>query len=101
MSKRRILITTVITILFIVTALGIFPGCKNTEGIVEVARIEETENTPIKVVDGEENIVKLAAPATKIIVLAQSALEIIDGLGAMELVVEVDNWSVMMAEPLA
>lgn len=52
-------------------------------------------------VDGEENIVKLAAPARKIIVLAQSALEIIDGLGAMELVVEVDNWSVMMAEPLA
>ena len=101
MSKRRILITTVITILFIVTALGILPGCKNTEGIVEVARIEETENTPIKVVDGEENIVKLAAPATKIIALAQSALEIIDGLGAMELVVEVDNWSVMMAEPLA
>ena len=51
--------------------------------------------------DGEENIVKLAAPARKIIVFAQSALEIIDGLGAMELVVEVDNWSVMMAEPLA
>ena len=32
MSKRRILITEVITILFIVTALSILPGCKNTEG---------------------------------------------------------------------
>ena len=101
MSKRRILITTVITILFIVTALGIFSGCKNTEGIVEAAGIEETENTPIEVVDGEENIIELAAPARKIIVLAQSALEIIDGLGAMELVVEVDNWSVAEGEPLA
>jgi len=107
MSKMRILITTVITILFIVTALGIFSGCKdkavekNTEGIVEDAGIEEAENTLIKVVDGEENVVELVGPADRIIVLAPSVLEIIDALGAMGLVVEVDSWSVSQSDPLA
>jgi iron complex transport system substrate-binding protein len=101
MSKRKILITAVITISFIVTALSVLPGCKNTEGIVEVAGIGEAENIPIKVVDGEENVIELAGPAKKIIVLAPSVLEIVDGLGAMEFVVEVSSWSVAEGEPLA
>ncbi|MBU4314471.1 MAG: ABC transporter substrate-binding protein [Actinobacteria bacterium] len=94
MSKKIMLAVVVILILSLIAALGIFSGCKGQAA-------EESLGSPVEVVDGEENIVKLAAPARKIIVLAQSALEIIDGLGAMELVVEVDNWSVMMAEPLA
>jgi iron complex transport system substrate-binding protein len=94
MSKKIMLAVVVILILSLIATLGIFSGCKGQA-------TEESLGSPVEVVDGEENIVKLAAPARKIIVLAQSALEIIDGLGAMELVVEVDNWSVMMAEPLA
>lgn len=94
MSKKIMLAVVVILILSLIATLGIFSGCKRQA-------TEESLDSPVEVVDGEENIVKLAAPARKIIVLAQSALEIIDGLGAMELVVEVDNWSVMMAEPLA
>jgi len=94
MSKKIMLAVVVILILSLIATLGIFSGCKRQA-------TEESLDSPVEVVDGEENIVKLAVPARKIIVLAQSALEIIDGLGAMELVVEVDNWSVMMAEPLA
>ncbi|MBM3701434.1 MAG: ABC transporter substrate-binding protein [Actinobacteria bacterium] len=94
MSKKIMLAVVVILILSLIATLGIFSGCKGQAA-------EESLGSPVEVVDGEENIVKLAAHARKIIVLAQSALEIIDGLGAMELVVEVDNWSVMMAEPLA
>ena len=94
MSKKIMLAVVVILILSLIATLGIFSGCKGQA-------TEESLGSPVEVVDGEENIVKLAAPARKIIVLAQSALEIIDGLGAMELVVEVDNWSVTMAEPLA
>jgi iron complex transport system substrate-binding protein len=94
MLKKIMLAVVVILILSLIAALCIFSGCKRQAA-------EESLDSPVEVVDGEENIVKLAVPARKIIVLAQSALEIIDGLGAMELVVEVDNWSVMMAEPLA
>ena len=94
MSKKIMLAVVVILILSLIATLGIFSGCKRQA-------TEESLDSPVEVVDGEENIIKLAVPARKIIVLAQSALEIIDGLGAMELVVEVDNWSVMMAEPLA
>lgn len=94
MSKKIMLAVVVILILSLIAALGIFSGCKGKA-------TEESLGSPVELVDGEENIVNLAAPADKIIVLAPSVLEIINGLGAMELVVEVDNWSVMMAEPLA
>ena len=97
---RKILITVVIAIFFIVAALSIFPGCKNT-GTVDGAGESEAEKTPVKVVDGDENIIELAGPAESIVVLAPSALEIIDALGAMELVVEVDSWSVSEHDPLA
>jgi len=93
MSKKIMLAVVVILILSLIAALGILSGCKGKA-------TEESLGSPVELVDGEENIVELAAPADKIIVLAPSVLEIINGLGAMELVVEVDNWSVMMAEPL-
>ncbi|MBE3115546.1 MAG: ABC transporter substrate-binding protein [Actinobacteria bacterium] len=93
MSKKIMLAVVVILILSLIATLGIFSGCKGQA-------TEESLGSPVEVVDGEENIVKLAAPARKIIVLAPSALEIIDGLGAMELVVEVYNSSVTPGEPL-
>ncbi|MBA7509909.1 Vitamin B12-binding protein [subsurface metagenome] len=93
MSKKIMLAVVVILILSLIAAPGILSGCKGKA-------TEESLGSPVELVDGEENIVELAAPADKIIVLAPSVLEIINGLGAMELVVEVDNWSVMMAEPL-
>jgi iron complex transport system substrate-binding protein len=99
-SGRKILIMLVVTIFFIVAALSIFPGCKNT-GAAEVAGESEAEKTPVRVVDGEENVIELAGPASSIVVLAPSALGIIDALGAMELVVEVDSWSVSVHDPLA
>jgi len=107
MSKKIMFAAVVIIILSLTATLGIFSGCKdkaaekNAEEIVEIEGIEEAENTPIKVVDGEENVIELTRPAKKIIVLSPSALEIIDGLDAMELVVEVDSWSVSEGEPLA
>ena len=107
MSKKIMFAAVVIIILSLTATLSIFSGCKdkaaekNAEEIVEIEGIEEAENIPIKVVDGEENVIELTGPAKKIIVLSPSALEIIDGLGAMELVVEVDSWSVSEGEPLA
>ena len=96
MSKKIMLAVVVILILSLIAALGIFSGCKGNGQAAE-----ESLGSPVELVDGDENIVELAAPADKIIVLAPSALEIINGLGAMELVIEVDNWSVGEAEPLA
>lgn len=101
MSRRKILIMVVIAIFFVAVALGVFPGCKNTGETIGIAGIRETEKTPVKVVDGDENIIELAGPAESIVVLAPSALEIIDALGAMGLVVEVDSWSVSEHDPLA
>ncbi len=100
MFKSKILIVVVVAIFIVAAALGVFPGCKNT-GDVEVAGIGEAEKTPVRVVDGDENTIELAGPAASIVVLAPSALGIIDALGAMELVVEVDSWSVSEHDPLA
>jgi len=55
----------------------------------------------IEVIDGEGDTIELASPAEKIVVISPSALEIINGLGAMDKVVEVDNYSVTSGEPLA
>lgn len=101
MFGRKILITVVIAIFFIAAALSVFPGCKNTGETIGIAGTRETEKTPVRVVDGDENIIELAGPAASIVVLAPSALDIIDALGAMELVVEVDSWSVSEHDPLA
>ena len=117
-----------LVILVILAVMVIMPGCK-TEGAVptkkaleentesrEAETIEEDEaeekmteeiEKPVEeppkitVTDGEGNVVELDIPAEKVIVLAPSVLEIIDGLGAMDKVSEIDNFTVMMQEPLA
>ncbi len=55
----------------------------------------------IEVIDGEGDTIELASPTEKIVVISPSALEIISGLGAMDKVVEVDNYSVTSGDPLA
>lgn len=55
----------------------------------------------IKITDGMGNEITLAGPAKKVIVFVPSALEIINGLGAMDRVIGVDSWSVENKEPLA
>ncbi|MDD3520538.1 MAG: ABC transporter substrate-binding protein [Actinomycetota bacterium] len=61
----------------------------------------ENKNEEIIVTDGMGNILTLEKAAEKIIVLTPSVLEIFEGLGAMDKIVEVDNWSVQMQDPLA
>jgi len=91
-GKTKMIIAVLITVLLL-TAFA-FSGCKE-----ELA--EEIQNTSIEVIDGENNKIVLEQPAEKIIVLAPSVLEIADGLGAFDSVIEIDNFSVMMGEPLA
>lgn len=55
----------------------------------------------IKVTDGIGNEITLDGPAKKIIVFVPSALEIINGLEAMDRVIGVDSWSAENKEPLA
>lgn len=55
----------------------------------------------IKLKDGLGKEVVLDKPAEKILVFVPSALEIIDGLNAMDTVIGVDSWSVDNKEPLA
>ena len=90
-GKTKIIIAVLVIALLLATFS--FFGCK--EETVE-------DSIPsIEVVDGEGNSIVLDQPAEKIVVLAPSVLEIADGLNAMEKVVEIDNFSVMMGEPLA
>ncbi len=62
---------------------------------------EGGSSSEIALVDGVGNEVMLDGPAKKVIVFVPSALEIMDGLGAMDMVIGVDNWSVDNGEPLA
>jgi len=59
------------------------------------------QSTEIRVTDGLGTEVVLDKPAEKILVFTPSALEIIDGLNAMDKVIGVDNWSIDNKEPLA
>jgi len=94
MLKKIKWAAAVILILALLSFLAVLPGCKEQA----VAGISENM---IILEDGAGNTVELSGPAEKIVVLAPSVLEIIDALGAMELVVEVDNWSVGASDPLA
>jgi len=92
---KKVMRTIAVTLILLLIAIpAFFTGCKDR---VEVRGLEES----IGVVDAEGNTIKLASPAEKIVVLAPSVLEIINALGAMGLVVEVDSWSVAEGEPLA
>ena len=63
-------------------------------------RFGET-STEVKVTDGMGNAITLDGPAKKVIVFVPSALEIINGLDAMDRVIGVDSWSAENKEPLA
>ena len=91
MSKKIRWIAAVIIVLVL---LSVLPGCKDKEEA-------ESQKSAVMLMDGGGNAVELSGPAEKIIVLAPSVLEIIDTLGAMDLVVEVDNFSVSAVDPLA
>ena len=58
-------------------------------------------STEVKVTDGMGNAITLDGPAKKVIVFVPSALEIINGLDAMDRVIGVDSWSAENKEPLA
>jgi iron complex transport system substrate-binding protein len=97
MSKKIMLAVVVILILSLIATLGIFSGCKGQA-------TEESLGSPVEpivITDGAGDEVILEKPAEKIIVLAISALEIIDAIGGMDRVIGVDNWSVDNNEPLA
>jgi iron complex transport system substrate-binding protein len=90
-GKTKTIIAILVTALLLATFS--FFGCKE--------ETVEDSMPSMEVVDGEGNSIVLDQPAEKIVVLAPSVLEIADGLNAMEKVVEIDNFSVMMGEPLA
>ena len=93
-GKTKMISAVLIAILLLTTF--VFFGCKE-----EIVEDSAQADASIEVIDGEDNIIVLDQPAEKIIVLAPSVLEIADGLGAFDTVVEVDSFSVMMGEPLA
>lgn len=90
--------TCLLVIMLAVFALLSFSAC-SAPGQDVSGKAEQQEK--ISVIDGIGNEIILEKPAEKIIVFVPSALEIIDGIGAMETVIGVDNWSIDMGEPLA
>ncbi|MBN1298598.1 MAG: ABC transporter substrate-binding protein [Actinobacteria bacterium] len=95
-------------------------SCKTEVAAIETAAEESIETTPqsseekqepeetaaettaeIILTDGLGNEVKMVSAAEKIIVFVPSALEILSGIGAMDKVIGVDNWSIDMGDPLA
>jgi iron complex transport system substrate-binding protein len=92
---RKIIQTLVPIIVLLLVAIPVFiAGCKSG---VEAEALSESRT----VVDADGNTIELTSPAEKIIVIAPSALEIINGLDAMDRVIEVDSYSVEAGDPLA
>jgi iron complex transport system substrate-binding protein len=101
--------------IIMISSMAIFSGCQGKavetkteeaaelpeESTNEILNLEEEIEEPIVITDGIGNEVTLEKAAEEIVVLAPSVLEIIDALGAIDLVVEVDNWSVDESDPLA
>jgi iron complex transport system substrate-binding protein len=115
MSKKILLVLSIIMTVMM-ACLSVLSGCKEEAQKVadvevtqdesqEAAEEDETEvaeeKTSIEVIDGDGNLVILDAPAEGIIAMAPSVLEIADGLGAMDKILEIDSFTVMMQEPLA
>ncbi len=94
MLKKVVYAVSIAVVLLLIAVPACLLGCK---GDVDVKSITEE----IEVIDGEGKTIELASPAERIVVISPSALEIIDGLGAMDKVVEVDNYSVTSGDPLA
>lgn len=92
---RKIIRTLVLIIVLLLVAIPVFiTGCKSVEGSKVLSESRA-------VVDADGNTIELASPAEKVIVIAPSALEIINGLDAMDRVIEVDSYSVEAGDPLA
>lgn len=125
MSKKIMLVLSIIMIIMM-ACLGVLSGCKEGAEISDLEEVQEesqgaaeedsasdeaeeveeeaedfVEEEAIEVIDGEGNLITLDAAAENVIVMAPSVLEIIDGLGAMDKVAEIDGFTVMMQEPLA
>jgi len=94
MLKKFTRTAAVILVLALMAVLFIMPGCKQQSAA-------GSQESAIIVTDGEGNTMELSGPVETVIVLAPSVLEIIDVLGAMERVIEVDNFSVSIKDPLA
>ncbi len=94
MVKKVMGAIAVILVTLLVAIPAFLTGCKDTAEV-------KTQEAAVNVMDGEGNTIELASSAKKVVVLAPSVLEIIDGLGAMDLVVEVGSYSVGTNEPLA
>jgi len=94
MLKRVVYAVSAAVVLLLIAVPVCLLGCK---GEVEVKSVTEG----IEVRDGNGDIIKIASPAERIVVISPSALEIISGLGVIDKVVEVDNYSVTSGDPLA
>ena len=97
--KRAMAVAAIITSIILITLALSACGNNSASSTIDVAAI--TAVTEIKLTDGLGKEVVLDKPAEKILVFAPSALEIIDGLNAMDKVIGVDSWSVDNKEPLA
>jgi len=93
MLKKFTRTAAVILVLALMAVLFIMPGCKQQSAA-------GSQESAIIITDGEGNTMELSGPVETVIVLAPSVLEIIDALGAMERVIEVDNFSVSIKDPL-
>jgi len=102
---------SVLSVLLVLCLALFFGGCKVSSDNTSSSSItnnesdksidKNTASQKITVTDGMGNVIELDKPAEKIIVLTPSVLEIFDGLNAMDKIVEVDNWTVQMGEPLS
>lgn len=97
--KSIMLVAAMLAPIILITLTLSACGSKSASSTGDV--VATTTATEIKLTDGLGKEVVLDKPAEKILVFAPSALEIIDGLNAMDKVIGVDSWSVDNKEPLA
>ena len=97
--KNIMLVAAMLASIILITLTLSACGNNSTFSTGDVAAT--TTATEIKLTDGLGKEVVLDKPAERILVFAPSALEIIDGLNAIDTVIGVDSWSVDNKEPLA
>ena len=93
MVKKAVFMAGVTAIFIMFASLMVFSGCKDQESAAASER-------QITVIDGEGTEIDLEKPAERVVVMAPSVLELADGLGALDKVVEIDSFTVMMQEPV-
>ncbi len=97
--KSIMLVAAMLAPIILITLTLSACGSKSASSTGDV--VATTTATEIKLTDGLGKEVVLDKPAERILVFAPSALEIIDGLNAIDTVIGVDSWSVDNKEPLA